>query len=335
MSQKANPISIGLFFVVGLALGVAGLVVFSSRSMFHPQSKDILYFNASLKGLSPGAPVKFRGVTIGTVVDIMIRHNQASNDFAMPVVIALDKKLAQAKADDLLQLGKQSMLDERVHAGLRGRLDAESLVTGVLYIALDMVPDAPPPVFHQLKPEYHEIPTLPSDFEQLLANLKRLMGEVAQIDVRKLSDNLNGVLTRADTSLSQLNFPAINAGATNLLEAAYCVVTTPNLTNSFNALHQTLGQAQAVLTRVGERFDPLADSVTNTLFDAQKTLAEVRAGVRNISDLVGPDSALRPNLNRTLEQLGAAGGAVADLADFLERNPNALLAGKKPPKEQP
>ncbi len=61
MSKKANPTSIGLFFVIGLALCVAGLLVFSSRSLFHPQQKCILYFNASLKGLNQGAPVKVRG----------------------------------------------------------------------------------------------------------------------------------------------------------------------------------------------------------------------------------------------------------------------------------
>ena len=94
MSKKANPTSIGMFFAIGLALGVAGLLLFSSRSLFHPQQKSILYFNATLKGLNPGAPVKFRGVTIGSVVEILIRHNQASNDFSMPVVITIDKKLA-------------------------------------------------------------------------------------------------------------------------------------------------------------------------------------------------------------------------------------------------
>ena len=180
MSKKANPTTIGLFFTLGLALGVAGLVIFSSRSLFHPQQKEILYFDASLKGLEPGAPVKFRGVTIGSVTEVLIRHNQSSNDFSMPVVITLDKKVAQAKADELLEIGNQARLEHLIQQGLRGRLDAESLVTGVLYVALDIVPNAPPPLFHQLAPEYREIPTLPSEIRQLLAN-------VAHLDLRGLS----------------------------------------------------------------------------------------------------------------------------------------------------
>jgi phosphoglycolate phosphatase-like HAD superfamily hydrolase len=96
-----------------------------------------------------------------------------------------------------------------------------------------------------------------------------------------------------------------------------------------------LSQAEVLLKRVDGRVDPLADSVTNTLFDAQKTLADLRVAVRNASDLIAPDSAFRPELIRALEQLGDAGRTVADLAEFLKRNPNALLAGRKHPKEQP
>src|ERR1041385_2392059 len=228
MSKKPNPTSIGLFFAIGLALGVAALLVFSSRSLFHPQQKSILYFDATLKGLNPGAPVKFRGVTVGSVVEILIRHNQAANDFSMPVVIAIDKKLAQSKSDQLLRIGDESSLEQLIRQGFRGRLEAESLVTGVLYVGLEIVPNARAPAFHQLNPEYHEIPTVPTDVQQLLANL-------AQLDVRGISERLNELLTRLDASLSQLNFAQINAGLTNLLGSANRVVTMPDLTNSIAA----------------------------------------------------------------------------------------------------
>jgi hypothetical protein len=58
-------------------------------------------------------------------------------------------------------------------------------------------------------------------------------------------------------------------------------------------------------------------------------LADLRVGLQNVSDLVGPDSALRPSLVQALDQLGNASRSVADLAELLKRNPNALLVGKK------
>ncbi|HNQ88460.1 MAG TPA: MlaD family protein [Verrucomicrobiota bacterium] len=93
MSQKANPTSIGLFLVIGLALGVLGLITFSSGKLFRTQHRYILYFDASLKGLNPGAPVKLRGVTVGSVAEVLITHNQARTDFSMPVIIDIDREL--------------------------------------------------------------------------------------------------------------------------------------------------------------------------------------------------------------------------------------------------
>src|SRR5436190_23340912 len=144
--KKANPTALGLFLVVGVALSVIAVLLFSSRALFHPLARCIIYFDGSLKGLNPGAPVKFRGVNIGKVEEILIRHNQASNDFAMPVIIAIDKKVAQSKSDQNLKIGTQERTDLLIRHGFRGRLDAESLVTGVLYVSLDMARDPPPPV---------------------------------------------------------------------------------------------------------------------------------------------------------------------------------------------
>jgi len=326
MSQKANPTTIGLFFILGLTLGMGGLLAFSSRSLFHPMEKEIVYFDASLKGLNPGAPVKYRGVTIGAVQEILIRHNQSSDDFSMPVIIAIDKKLAQDKSDQQLQIGSSEKLSEVIGQGFRARLDTESLVTGVLYVELEVIPDASPPKFHQLKPEYHEIPTVPSQAQYLLANL-------AKFDAKSLSENLNALLVKLNTSLAQLDFAGINAGVTNVLEAANNLISNPDLAKSLKSLNQTLDEARTVLTRVDSKVDPVADSITNTLDSAQKTLVDLRVGIRNVSDLAGPDSALRPELIQTLEQLENASRAVADLAEFLKRNPNALLTGTKQPKQ--
>ena len=325
MSKKANPTIIGLFFAGGLALGMAGLLAFSARSHFHPHVNYVLYFDGSLKGLNPGAPVRFRGVTVGSVVDIRIRHNQAPNDHSMPVIISVDKELTQSKSDEVLQFTKAKN-KELIQEGYRGRLEAESLVTGILYVELDMISNPPPPVFHQLKPEIEEIPTMPSQVQQLLEN-------VAHFDLPGLSDKLNALLTRLDTSLGQLNVSEINTGLTNLLGSLNYILGSADLTNSLAALKQTLNDARTLIQRIDSRVDPLADSATNTLHDARKTLADLRAAIQGVAGLLGPGSAFTPELRQALQDLGNAGRAITDLAEFLERNPNALLTGRKQVKE--
>src|SRR6266403_2907892 len=100
MSKKINTTSIGLFIVSGLALGVIGLLLFSSSKMFSQRRDLIAYFNDSLSGLYEGAPVKYRGVTIGSVKRVMIFFNQAPKDFSLPVIIELEENLLRERLGD-------------------------------------------------------------------------------------------------------------------------------------------------------------------------------------------------------------------------------------------
>src|SRR5437773_7096222 len=100
MSKKANPTLIGLFIVSGVGLLLAGVVLFSSLKLFSKTWTNILYFDTSLSGLSEGAPVKYRGVAIGTVKKVMIHFNQKTNDYFMPVIIELQDKLLKARLDE-------------------------------------------------------------------------------------------------------------------------------------------------------------------------------------------------------------------------------------------
>jgi paraquat-inducible protein B len=327
MSQKANPTTIGLFIVVGVALGVIGLITFSSGKLFRQQHRFILYFDASLKGLSPGAPVKLRGVTIGSVAEVLIARNQAKDDFSMPVIIDVDEQLLDARSDRGLNLGERGLFEGLVKRGLRGKLDAESLVTGVLYVELEMVPDAPPARFHQLVPEYPEIPTVPTTIQELISNL-------ANFDIEGISDKLNSLLARLEATISEVDVGRLNRGLNELVVAMNRVVGSPDLTNSLAQLRMTLEDTRALVKKLDGHVDPVVTGLTNTLATAQQSLNQMRGGVEHLSGLIAPDAPLQSELATAISELGNAARAVSDLAEFLQRHPNALISGKKnsPPK---
>lgn len=328
MSQKANPTLIGIFIVSGLTLGIIGLVVFGSGNLFSQKERMILFFDSSMKGLNPGAPVKWRGVTIGSVYEVLIRHNQASNDFSNPVIIEVDLETVKKKSDDPMNLDDPAFLKNRIQKGLRGRLDAESLVTGVLYVELAILSDSPPPVFHQLRAEYPEIPTVPTGIQELLANLGR-------VDFRGISEKLNSLLTRLEESLAALDLKKINTGVTTLLASANSVLASPDLTNSLSELRLTLSEARDLVRDTDGHLTALSGSATNTLAEADHTLRELRHSLEALSSLIEPDAPFRTDATTALDQVANAARALADLADFLQRNPNALLTGRKPPSDKP
>jgi paraquat-inducible protein B len=334
MSKKINTTSIGLFIVTGVALGIIGLLLFSSSKMFSKSHDLIVYFNESLNGLNEGAPVKYRGVTVGSVKRVMARFNQAPTDNAMPVILEIEDNLVRRRLGDeagILFYAKttdEKVRAERIKQGLRASLQTESLVTGVLYVDLRINPKAPPAVFHQLVKTYFELPSEPTQIQQLFENL-------GSLDIKSLQTNLNGLIIQLDTTVGQLKMGDINAGVTNLLASINRLVADPDLTNAVASLRPTLEQFRELGAKLTRRVDPLADSVTNSLAEANRALAEIRGAGENLRTMLAPDSPVRNDLDLALSQLAGAAQSISSLVDFLKEHPNALIAGRKLPKQQP
>ncbi len=324
MSKKFNPTSIGLFIVIGVAIGVAGLITFSSVRLFSKSITCILYFDSSLNGLNVGAPVKYRGVRIGTVQRVMIHFNQATNDWTMPVIIEIQDDLLKERLQGTRLFTDKTTFERVVKRGLRGSLEAESMVTGVLYVNLDVVPDAPDPVFHQLEPMYVEIPTRQTGIQELLSNL-------AHVDFAGLEQKISALAVRIDNTLGSIKMGEMSEGITNLVASLNRVATSPQITNTLIAVQTTLAEYKKLAENLNSKVDPLADGMTNTLAQANLTLIQLRNSVQDLGNTLSPDSPLRNDLSQALEQLAGAAQSISALTEFLQRHPNALLTGRKNP----
>lgn len=328
MSQKIKPAAIGLFIVTGLALGVAGVLLFSSSRLFSNTRDVIVYFDQSLNGLNEGAPVKYRGVRIGSVKRVMVRYNQATNDFAMPVILELEEKLLKERLGEPTNVFTEEGLELRIKGGLRASLQTESLVTGVLYVDLRPHPEAPPPKLHQVTRVYPEIPSEPTRIQQLFDNL-------ASLDIKSLEVNLNELLEKLGQAVEDLQTAQIRQELTNVLASVDRLASSPQITTSLKALETTLAEYRALGEKLNQRVDPLADGVTNSLAEASRTLVELRATVEHLRTWLAPDSPLRMDLGQALEEMANAAQSLSLLVDFLNRHPNALITGRRNSKPQP
>ena len=328
MSKKVNPTTLGVFIAVGLVLGVGGLLLFSSNRLFSRRTKFITYFDSNLNGLQEGAPVKYRGVTIGSVYRLMIHFNQAAGDTAMPVIIEIQEDLIRQRLAGATMFTSLSDIRDEVDHGLRTTLETESLVTGVLYVSLEVQKDARPPVYHEQGNAYGEIPSRSTEIQQLMKNLARL-------DIAGLEDKISALVSRIDSILTGLNLGQITEGVTNTLASVNRVASAPDLTNSFTSLKRALDEYHLLAEKLNSRVDPLADGATNTLAQASAALSEIRYGVRNLRDMLAPDAALRHNLELTLEQLTSAGQSLSELADYYRNHPNAIITGRRSQEKKP
>lgn len=322
MSRKANPTVIGLFIVLGLALGLASVLLVSSSKIFTKRKQYILYFDATLTGLDPGAAVKFRGVTIGHVKDVLLHVNQAPEDDSVPVIIELNEELLRERSDATFNLADEAQLDLHVKRGLRGKLDAQSLLTGLLYVQLEFLPEVPL-AYHQLKPRYKEIPTAPSDIQ------------IFRVDFAEITRKLSVLLGRLDSTLSEVQMREINRGLTNLLTSLQSIASSPDLTNTVITARETLDEIRLLSTKMRSKVDGLAEAADHTLTETRATMTELRGGVQDVRDMIAPQAPLRRDLEATLDQLSEAARSTAELAEYLKRNPNAVLSGRKAREGKP
>src|SRR5215469_14483545 len=147
----------------------------------NPQTYELV-FKESVRGLLPGAPVDFRGIKIGQVVDIRSQIDARTLSFSAPVTIQLDPLRLGV---DLLDLGgtgnlasiRRKLIDSLVAHGVRAQLRTGNLLTGAAFVAFDFFPNAPPAAVDWAQTPV-QLPTTPGELqaveESVTSILKKL-----------------------------------------------------------------------------------------------------------------------------------------------------------------
>jgi paraquat-inducible protein B len=187
MNKPPNKTLIGAFVVAGIALAAGSVVALGSGHFSNANPKVYVYFNSSVKGLQIGSPVMFRGVKIGEVRNIALELNAQDLSVLVPIEIELNPKSFSVVG---ATPGVGPSLPALIQRGLRAQLQLASVVTGQLTVYLDFVPGAPAKMNGPSDARYPEIPTIPSDIEQLQQRLEAL--PIKDI-LAKLDASLTGI----------------------------------------------------------------------------------------------------------------------------------------------
>jgi len=331
MSKQASKTLIGAFVLGALGLVVAGVVVFGSGKFFRKVAKDVMFFEGSVKGLQIGAPVVFRGVQIGHVTDIVMEFNVKDLSALIPVYVEIyPEKIVQIGGDNSYD---QWHIQALIKKGLRAQLQLQSYVTGQLLVNIDFYPDTPIRLVG-LEKKYPEIPTIPSDLEQLTKRFEELpLNEIAN----RLNETLAGINKLVNsrdlqTSIGSLNQLLKNSDALVINLSAEVRPLASNIKGTTDAARAAFAQAEKTL-----RFDEgapgqIASSIKETLSAADATLKETHTAVENLNGIAVQNANLGYEIGRTLEQITELSRSIRVLADYLERHPEALLRGKSSAK---
>ncbi len=315
MSRRANPTAIGAFVLGAIALALVGAILFGSGLFRRDTADFILFFPESVNGLDVGAPVKFKGVQLGRVTQILLGYEQKPGPSQVTVLIQLDKRTFGEKSfnETAPDLSSRADMKRAVDRGLRAQLEASSLVTGLLYVELSVRPETEAR-FEQQGDQYVEIPTIPSNLQQVFDNLELFARRLDKIDVESLVE--------AYTKLGQ--------NADQLVQNVDKVVTDPKIEELLASVAKAAGEVEQTLRVARGKVGPISDDVSAAVADARATLDRIRALVESAESVIRPDSPLRYQVSNVLSELQNTARALRNLADLLERDPQALLTGKNP-----
>jgi paraquat-inducible protein B len=278
VSRAASPTAIGAFVIGAIALVVAGLVVFGSGTLFQDTTTYALYFEDSVTGLSPGAPVVFRGVEVGQVVDIKGTVDE-NLDIDIPVIVRIGgSRIERRGSSGDARADREELIRTLIGRGLRGQLGLQSLVTGQLLVTLDFFPDKQ--AVYRGDGSLPEIPTVPSP-------LTEIQQRVQDLPLQEIAREMLVVLQSIDH-----------------------FVSSEELRRAVTNLDRALVSARRLAENLDKEIGPLAQSAD----DALSTLSD--------------DSPTRYALDEALVEVGAAARSIRILAEYLERHPESLLAGK-------
>lgn len=323
MRRFVNHLALGVFIATGVALLAAGVYGLGVRRDFRRHATLIAYFDQSVNGLHEGASVKWRGVTVGTVAAIWIRHNQAPEDFSDPVILHLDLDDLRRKVDDRSDIDSRQFLESWIQRGLRAHLESESRVSGKLFVELTMVPDGPPPRWHQIRPEYVEIPTVPTEIQRLLANFGRMK-------FQELSRRMTSTQRELEKDMVDLNLK----GLARRLEETRTLLgrarTDADLAATRRELASLIDEAGRVAASLAVRLGPISTGASELL---ARTRTELSGATRRLAT-ADPGARDTADLRSTLADLTAAHEALSGLLATLKRDPAVILTGN-PPAQPP
>ena len=326
--NRANPAVIGGFVIGAIALIVLGLLAFGGTNWFAKRNKYVAYFPGSVKGLQTGAPVDFRGVTIGRVTDIKVLFNPAEVSARIPVVMEFDPTQIEVVGGERIMAGAEGAT-RLIDAGFRAQLQSQSLLTGLLFVNLDFLPKSEVRLVGGGEALYPEIPTIPSEFEQL----QQTAGDVAA-RLPQLLDRLNGLLTDLNETLNQTSggfgsvVSDVAAIARDVRKSTPEVVAsaekaTEQLQHAAQTLDDILQTNRDAIGGMIDEWTVAAGAMRRTASQVEQLIAENRQGLRDFTQYgLYEYTGLAQDAQRLVDQFSR-------ISEQLERDPARFLLGDR------
>ena len=330
MKTKVSPAIVGVFVLGALILGLGALLMFGGVNFFSRPQRFVVSFDESVHGLDLGSPVKLRGVRIGHVVGLSVRFEQKTNRSAVRVLCELSSDVISDEKGARVDVSDRDELQRLVERGLRAQLGVLGLATGLLFVELNFLdPLEYPAGPKSAEGRYVVVPAVPSAISEFQANLTEILNDIRKVDFAGIGRELKQLLAETRRQLDGVDFKEVTTQWQKAGASVEALASDPEIREMAANLNGATAQLRDTLTKIDQVVGTSGPELQAVLTEAKATLETFHAAAANTRKFIAAQSGLGDEAGRAMRQLAEAAEAVQRLADFLERNPQALISGKK------
>ena len=321
MRKNRVAIGIGLFILGGGLVLALGIIFFGGDSMFSGRLPAVIFFDSSVAGLQPGAPVTFQGVVVGEVRHVALEVNIDRRSAHIPVYIEINSE--DLSITDKTGETKPAAIAELVKQGLCAQLEMQSWVTGRLMINLDFDDKIPLSKTNRVG----GIPEIPAK----RSAIDRLVKGVSELDI-------GSILARIEQALETIEHFTVNANDEVVKVSSSLVKTSDDADRLVRTLQDTVVRLDSRIDATLEGIKALAGATSAQLSErggqlevliktARQATNAIRRTASDMNTLIQPQGQIARDLESSLRDLAATASSLRSFARQIERNPNALLLG--------
>ncbi len=288
MSAKPNFFRIGVFMTGGVALLVAGILVFGGGQMFLPKIEVETYVRGTVQGIDIGSPVKFRGVLIGKVTRINFAfteyHLTETDGLYNYVVLFMEINRAvfpgMFTADDLTPQFTKS-----IDQGLRVRIEPQG-ITGLNYLDIDYFDPARfPALTPPWKPQVYYIPSAPGELTSFLDSINGILREVEKLNIAGISQTGTELLENLNKAVVDSQIDKISGDLQILIKDSTSVLANAHIPKLSAEASKFLGELESSNKQLRQILENLEPATKLNASDVKEILSNLATTSANLQEL--------------------------------------------------
>lgn len=238
----------------------------------------VLLIDDTVRGLSKGSPVEYRGVRVGTVVSVPWRFTAPQPDtrqrFAIPVLIRIEPQRLTLD-DQPVDLDKwRERFIKMFDLGLRASLKAGNLLTGALFVDLNFNKEMAGEYTHETFEGRTVFPTVSGGFAQIEQQVSNLLEKLNELQVEPILDKLDRTMATSQATLEEvrasaeslrdmLNDPATQQIPGNINESLKQLQRTLDGLSPDSSAYRELNGTLQSIDKLVRQLQPLAETLND------------------------------------------------------------------------